>query len=69
MEGAAVGDRTVVERSAMSVGARTGAGAVLRDAVIGDGAVVGAECELLDGVRVWPGVVLPDGALRFSSDA
>jgi mannose-1-phosphate guanylyltransferase len=41
---------------------------VLHDAVIGDGAVVGARCELRDGLRVWPGVVLPDGGIRFSAD-
>ena len=35
--------------------------------VIGDGAVVGARCELRRGVRVWPDVVLPDG-VRFSPD-
>ena len=46
-----------------------GAGAVLADAVIGDGARVGDRCELLAGVRVWPGVALPDGGVRFSAEA
>jgi mannose-1-phosphate guanylyltransferase len=45
-----------------------GAGAVLNDAVIGDGAVIGARCELRNGARVWPKVILPDGGLRFSAD-
>jgi mannose-1-phosphate guanylyltransferase len=58
----------VVQRSVLGTGARVGAGAVLRDVVVGDGAVIGARCELRDGLRVWPGVVLPDGAVRFSSD-
>ncbi|MGI5996964.1 MAG: NDP-sugar synthase, partial [Saccharomonospora viridis] len=44
-------------------------GAVLRGVVIGDGASVGADCELLDGARVWPDVELPESAIRFSSDA
>ncbi len=50
-----------VTRSIVGVGATIGAGAVLTDAVIGDGAVIGDRCELLAGIRVFPGVVLPDG--------
>lgn len=69
MDGSAVADDAVVERSVLGARACVGPGAVLRDAVIGDGALIGARCELLDGVRLWPGVVLPDGALRFSSGA
>lgn len=38
------------------------------DAVVGDGARVGADNELGAGVRVWCDAVLSDGALRFSSD-
>ena len=34
----------------------------------GDGAHIGARCELLRGARVWPGVFLPDGGIRYSSD-
>ncbi len=68
-DGAVVADGAVIERSVIGAGARIGAGTVVRHAVIGDGAVVGARCELLDGVRLWPGVALPDGALRFSTDA
>ncbi|RCW39197.1 nucleotidyltransferase [Halopolyspora algeriensis] len=58
----------VVERSVIGAGARVGAGAVVRGGVIGDGAVVGGGCELLDGARVWPGVELPAGGVRFSHD-
>ena len=39
-----------------------------RDGVIGDGADIGARCELLRGARVWPGVVIPDCGIRYSSD-
>jgi mannose-1-phosphate guanylyltransferase len=45
-----------------------GAGTVLDGVVVGDGASVGSANELLAGVRVWNDAVLPDGALRFSSD-
>jgi acetyltransferase-like isoleucine patch superfamily enzyme len=31
--------------------------------------VVGAGIELRAGARVWPGVQLADGAIRFSSDS
>ncbi|SHG47202.1 mannose-1-phosphate guanylyltransferase [Streptoalloteichus hindustanus] len=68
-DGAVVGAGAVVERCVVGANARIGDGAVLRDVVIGDDAVIGARCELLDGARVWPGVSLPDGAVRFSTDA
>ncbi len=67
-DGAVVGAGAVVERSIIGFGARIGARALVRDAVIGDGAVVGARCELLRGARVWPGVQIPDGGIRFSTD-
>lgn len=66
-DGAVIGEGAVVERSVLGAGARVGAGAVLRDAVIGDRAVVGEGCELLDGLRLWPDVVLPAGGVRFSA--
>ncbi|WP_442790433.1 NDP-sugar synthase [Nonomuraea sp. NBC_01738] len=62
MSGASVTDSVVGD------GARISAGAVLRDAVIGEGAVVGSGNELQAGVRVWPGVELPECAVRFTSD-
>jgi mannose-1-phosphate guanylyltransferase len=49
-------------------GARIGPRALIRDGVIGDGADIGARCELLRGARVWPGVCIPDGGIRYSSD-
>jgi len=30
---------------------------------------IGARCELRQGMRVWPGVEIPDNGVRFSSDA
>lgn len=67
-DGAVIEAGAVVERSIIGFGARIGPRALVRDGVIGDGAVVGARCELLRGARVWPGVTLPDGGVRFSSD-
>lgn len=67
-DGAVVEAGAVIERSIIGFGARIGPRALIRDAVIGDGAQIGARCELLRGARVWPGVELPDGGLRFSTD-
>lgn len=67
-DGATIGAGAVVERSIVGFGARIGPRALVRDGVIGDGADVGARCELLRGARVWPGVVIPDGGIRYSTD-
>jgi len=67
-DGARVEAGATVERSIIGFGARVGPRALVRDGVIGDGASVGARCELLRGARIWPGVELPDGGIRFSTD-
>ncbi|NMN96078.1 sugar phosphate nucleotidyltransferase [Antrihabitans stalactiti] len=67
-DGAKVEAGARVERSILGFGARIGPRALVRDAVIGDGANIGARCELLRGARVWPGVDIPDGGIRFSTD-
>jgi len=67
-DGAVIGARALVTRSVIGANARIGDGAVITDAVIGDGAVIGAGCELIAGVRVWPGVELPAGGVRFSAE-
>ena len=67
-DGAVVEAGAVVERSIIGFGAKIGPRALIRDGVIGDGAHVGARCELLRGARVWPGIDIPDGGIRFSTD-
>jgi mannose-1-phosphate guanylyltransferase len=67
-DGVVVAAGARVVGSVLGPGAVVGAGAVLDGVVVGDGAVVGARNELLAGVRVFPGVQLPDCAVRFSSD-
>lgn len=67
-DGARIEAGAVVERSIIGFGARIGPRALVRDGVIGDGADIGARCELLRGARVWPGVTIPDGGIRYSSD-
>lgn len=71
LEGVVVEAGATLERCVIAAGAVIGARAHLSDAVIGEGAVIGARCELFGGqkyARVWPGVQIPDGGLRFSSD-
>ncbi|RFD25895.1 GDP-mannose pyrophosphorylase [Mycobacterium uberis] len=67
-DGAKVEAGSVIERSILGFGVRIGPRALIRDGVIGDGADIGARCELLRGARVWPGVSVPDGGIRYSSD-
>ncbi|MBA0128014.1 NDP-sugar synthase [Haloechinothrix sp. YIM 98757] len=67
-DGAVVADGAVVRDCVLGARARVGAGSVLDGAVLGDDAAVGAGCELVTGARLWPGVTVPDGGIRFSSD-
>jgi mannose-1-phosphate guanylyltransferase len=68
LPGASIGAGATVRGSIIGAGASVGPGSVLAGAVVGDGAQIGAGNELLDGVRVFPGHTLADGAVRFSSD-
>ena len=68
LDGCVVGPGATVIDSVVGPGARVEGGAVLSDVVVGDNAVVGARNELLAGARLWPGVVLPESSVRFSSD-
>jgi mannose-1-phosphate guanylyltransferase len=68
MAGAVVADGAVVRCSVVGAGAVVGAGSMLSDAVVADRARIGPGNELRHGLRVWPGVELPEGAVRFSSD-
>ncbi|WP_103530496.1 NDP-sugar synthase [Streptomyces sp. SM11] len=68
LAGAVVEAAAVITDSLVGAGARIGGRTVLAGAVIGDGAQVGADNELRDGVRIWCDAVLPDASVRFSSD-
>ncbi|MEU3657224.1 NDP-sugar synthase [Streptomyces sp. NPDC032161] len=68
LAGAVIEPGAVITDSLVGAGARIGSRTVVDDVVIGDGARVGADNELLGGMRVWCGAVLPDAAVRFSSD-
>ncbi|SCD42417.1 mannose-1-phosphate guanylyltransferase, partial [Streptomyces sp. Termitarium-T10T-6] len=68
LENATVEPNAVITDSLVGAGAVIGARTVLAGAVIGDGARVGADNELRDGIRIWCGSTLPDASVRFSSD-
>lgn len=55
-DGVRIGAGAVIERSVIVDGADIGPRVVISDVIIGEGAVVGARCELINGIRVWPGV-------------
>lgn len=68
LTGAHIGTGARVSASVIGADSSIGAECRISDAVIGDGASVGARNELIAGARVWPDVVLPDVAVRFSTD-
>lgn len=67
-DGAVIEAGALVSGSVVGRGAVVGAGTILEDVVVGDGAQIGSMNELRAGARVFPGAVLSDGAVRFSSD-
>ncbi|SNR96367.1 mannose-1-phosphate guanylyltransferase [Actinacidiphila glaucinigra] len=68
LAGAVVHPGATVVDSLIGAGAVIGERTVVHGSVIGDGAHIGAGNELRHGVRIWCGAVIPDGAVRFSSD-
>ncbi|WP_375482293.1 sugar phosphate nucleotidyltransferase [uncultured Jatrophihabitans sp.] len=67
-EDARIAAGAVIRRSIVGNRVTVHPGALLEDCVIGDDAVIGAGIELRYGARVWPGVHLAEGSIRFSSD-
>ncbi|MFN8204927.1 MAG: NDP-sugar synthase [Solirubrobacteraceae bacterium] len=66
LQGAEVGERCVLRDCIVAAGARVGAGThVTGGAVLGEGATIGADNVVTRGVRISPGVEIPDGGLRF----
>ncbi|TPQ20167.1 sugar phosphate nucleotidyltransferase [Streptomyces sporangiiformans] len=68
LAGAVVEPGAVVTDSLIGARAQVGARSVLTGVVVGDGASVGPDNELREGVRVWCDARIPAGAVRFSSD-
>ncbi|MER5226186.1 NDP-sugar synthase [Streptomyces flaveus] len=68
LAGAVVDPGVVITDSLIGARAHVGTRSILAGVVVGDGASVGPDNELREGVRVWCDAVLPAGAVRFSSD-
>jgi mannose-1-phosphate guanylyltransferase len=66
MRGARIGAHCVLRGCIVAAGAVIGDHCVIDGmSVIGEGVVLGAENVVSNGARIFPGVTLPDGALRF----
>ena len=68
-DGVTIEPGAMIRDSIIASGTTIGANARIQDCVIGDGVNIGARCELQAGMRVWPGVDIPDLGVRFSPDA
>ncbi len=66
LQGAAVGSDCTIRNAILGPGVRVGDRCHVEDgAVLGEGVTVGADNVLAHGVRLYPGVSLPDAAIRF----
>lgn len=66
LAGSEVGENCVLRDCIVAAGCRVGDGTHIEEgAVLGEGVTVGADNAIAGGARIFPGVVLPDGAIKF----
>ena len=66
LNGSHVGERCVLRDCIVAAGASIGADTTIAGgSVIGEGVVIGSGNVIDRGARIFPSVVLPDGAIRF----
>jgi mannose-1-phosphate guanylyltransferase len=64
--GTHIGEGCTLRDCIVAAGCRIGDGTqILGGAVLGEGVTVGSENTIAHGARIFPGVTLPDGALKF----
>jgi mannose-1-phosphate guanylyltransferase len=66
LAGAEIGPRCQLRNCILGAGARVGANTHIEAGVVlGEGVTVGSDNILSRGARIFPGVSLPDGAIKF----
>jgi mannose-1-phosphate guanylyltransferase len=66
LNGAEIGEGAILRDCIVAAGCRIGARTSLGGgAVLGEGVTVGADNVIAHGARIFPGVTLPDGAIKF----
>ncbi len=66
MQGAEVGDNCTLRNCVIGGGVRIGDNTrVEGQSVLGEGVTLGSDNAVSNGARIFPGVTLPDGAIRF----
>jgi mannose-1-phosphate guanylyltransferase len=66
LNGSEIGENCILRDCIVAAGCRVGAGTHIQEgAVLGEGVTIGADNVIAGGARVFPGVTLPDGAIRF----
>jgi mannose-1-phosphate guanylyltransferase len=66
LNGSEIGENCTLRDCIVAAGCRIGAGThIIEGAVLGEGATVGADNVIAGGARIFPGVTLPDSAIRF----
>jgi mannose-1-phosphate guanylyltransferase len=66
LNGSEIGENCTLRDCIVAAGCRIGAGTHIHDgAVLGEGVTVGADNVIAGHARIFPGVTLPDGAIKF----
>jgi mannose-1-phosphate guanylyltransferase len=66
LNGTEIGENCTLRDCIVAAGCRIGAGTHIQEgAVLGEGVTVGADNAIAGGARIFPGVTLPDGAIKF----
>jgi mannose-1-phosphate guanylyltransferase len=66
LNGTEIGENCTLRDCIVAAGCRIGAGTHIQEgAVLGEGVTVGSDNAIAGGARIFPGVTLPDGAIKF----